>query len=103
MNTWFDYKCYEDNAGGYYLFVRDFGGPQLHGVEPVMYCFFSPDRAEIVNALGEIMINPEGTDLAEWTGWGDCEDPEAALAEIEAIVEARNGGAKLIASGDIYE
>lgn len=102
METLFDYKLYEDNAGFYSLFVRDFGGQQLHDVTPALYCFVSGRRGDVVSALGEIISSPGGVDLSKWVGFGVCDDPEGALAEIEAIVDAGNGGARLVLIGDIY-
>ena len=102
MDIWYDYRLIMDNAGGCHLFVRDFGGPQLHGVEPTMYCFYSNDRAEITRALAEIMTSPDGVDLTDWSGWGDIDDPDAHLKELEAIIAERNGGAVLVADGSIY-
>lgn len=102
MEQYFDYKLIENNAGIYYLFVRDFGGPQVHGIEPKLYCFSSGDRAELINALCEIMSNPGEAYLDEWSGLGDIDDPSATLDVLQGWIEESKGGATLVAEGDIY-
>ena len=103
MTAMYDYKLYCDNAGNYHLFVRDYYTARLIGGDPTLYCFSSGDRRELVNALGDILSCPEDAALAEWSGWGDCDDPEAALSELDAIIAERNGGAYLVAEGDVYD
>ena len=57
---------------------------------------------ELIKALSEIMASPDDTYLDEWSGFGECEDPATSLAEFEALIDEHNGGAELIADGNIY-
>lgn len=99
---YFDYKLIEDNAGHCYLFVRDFGGPQVHGIEPTLYCFSHGLRSELVRALAEIMESPKQIDLDEWSGWGDHDDPETLLAELQKLIDEGKNRANVVMDGNIY-
>lgn len=79
----YNYKLYEDNAGGLHLAVLDNGGRCI-------YYLADLDRGLVLDTLADLKHG--GDPIADcWEG--SEEDPQHCYAEITNTVDARNGGA----------